>query len=47
MPGVKALNLMKRKVLMVAAGEYESDVIPSEKEEEENSEEKQTGYVAG
>lgn len=47
MPGVKALNLMKKKVLMVAAGEYESDVVSSKKQEEEKSEKKQVGYVAG
>ncbi|TET61114.1 MAG: hypothetical protein E3J47_05770 [Candidatus Stahlbacteria bacterium] len=46
-PGVKALNLMKKKVLMIAAGEYESDVVPSKKQEEEKTKEKRIGYVAG
>lgn len=41
-PGVKVLNLMKKKVLMIAAGEYESDIVPKEEEKSEN---KQAGFV--
>ncbi len=44
-PGVKALNLMKKKILMISAGEYESDIVIDKEDGED--EEKNTGFVAG
>jgi hypothetical protein len=36
-PGVKALNLMKKKIQLIATGDYESDVIEKEEEEDETT----------
>jgi len=44
-PGIKALNLMKKKVLMIAAGDYESDLVPSK--DKDDDDEKPVGFVAG
>ena len=35
MPGGKALNLMKKKIAMIAAGDYKSDITPNEEVDKE------------
>ena len=45
-PGVKALNLMKKKVTMIAGGDYKSDIVPSKEiDEEEKPKSNVVGYI--
>jgi len=45
-PGIKSLNLMKKKILAISAGEYESGVLPVEEEDDELKQ-KKAGSLAG
>ena len=45
-PGIKSLNLMKKKILAISAGEYESNILPAEEEDDELEQEK-AGFLAG
>jgi hypothetical protein len=48
-PGTKSLNLMKKKVLAIATGDYESDILPGKEEEDEEDDDLgyNSGFVAG
>ena len=45
-PGIKSLNLMKKKILAISEGEYESAILPAEEEDDELKQEK-AGFIAG
>lgn len=47
LPALKDLNIIKKKVLMLAAGEYEKELPPIPGDEDEEEEVKKTGKAAG